>query len=448
MRLARRCGSSDEPQARAALPRAEGDGFQAVHPDEADRRPRGEGGEEVKRRIPSTTSDAGVVEAAAQGARDRTQALAAVAASFGDWRPRAEVIRAVEYVPTSFVQYDHVTAVGGHPVGRVALIHGPSNHGKTTVALGLGLSFLARGHFFAIADAERTTTDKWVRDLMGATSDHPAFVALPVKTYEQVRGSVRALCDRIAGARVKGQLPEDTTALVLVDSIRKLVPAKLWEELSKAQAADAADKPKKKGRFGKKGDKGIDGYGGRAAQLKAALNAAWVDELVPLLADTRIAMAVIARETVDPDADAFASKDWKVGGGSALYYDASLDIRVMRGWTSDTTTGEVFGERHRLEIHKTKIAGKLERVPSAHVHVSNGALTPYGFDRARDVLELAIRFGVCEVAGSWVKWGKRSIGQGENQAVVKLTGSPLLAELEAEVRAHVRFAVPDKDGES
>jgi RecA/RadA recombinase len=404
----------------------------------------------MKRRVPSTTADAGVVEASAQGARDRMRSLAAVASSFADWRPRAEVIRAVEYVPTAFPQYDHVTALGGHPIGRFTLIHGPSNHGKTSVALGLGMSFLARGHFFAVADAERTTTDKWVRDLMGNAADHPAFVALPVSTYEQVRGSVRGLCDRIAGARAKGQIPDDTTALVLVDSIRKLVPAKLWEELSKAQKADAADAPKARGRFGKKkkSPKGIDGFGGRAAQLKAALNAAWVDELVPLLADTRIAMAVIARETSDPDADAFASKDWKVGGGSALYYDASLDIRVMRGWVSDSATGEVYGERHRLEIHKTKVAGKLERIPSAHVHVSNGALVPYGFDRARDVIELAIKFGICEVAGSWIKWGKRSLAQGENQAVVKLTGSPLLGELEAEVRAHERFAVPDKDGDA
>ena len=74
-------------------------------------------------------------------------------------------------------------------------------------------------------------------------------------------------------------LPLTTSALIAIDSIRKLVPKKLFDELAKAEKADSGDKPK--GRFAKK-PKGVDGYGGRAAQLKAALNAAWMDELVPL----------------------------------------------------------------------------------------------------------------------------------------------------------------------
>lgn len=356
-----------------------------------------------------------------------------VAGRFKDWRPRAEVIRNVEAVPTIFPQYDDVTGVGGQPISRFTLVHGPSNEGKTEFALGLGYSFLRAGHFFGLADAERTTTDKWVRSLMGEVADHPGFQALPIKTYEQVRDSVRHYCDTIASAREKGDLPHDMTGLVVIDSIRKLVPKKLWEELAKLQGDEKkATKGKKRG-----APKGIDGFGGRAGQMKAALNAAWVDELIPLLADTRMSMVVIARETKDGDADPWVGdKDWKVGGGSALFYEASLDVRITRGWTKDSD-GRILGERHKLEIWKTKIAGKQTKVPIGHFHTSNGTLTPAGFDMARDLIELGLDLEVLELAGSWIKWPEHgNIGQGVDRSVVALYKNPeLLSALDQAVRA-------------
>lgn len=380
----------------------------------------------------------GGLEDSARSTRDRLAEMDAVASTFSDFRPRAEVVRNVEAVPTIFPWYDHVTGVGGHPIGRFTLVHGPSNEGKSEFALGVGASFLRRNHFFGLVDAERTTTDAWVRELMGdVIADHPGFRALPVGTYEQVRGGVRDFCDRIAEARVKGKLQPDTSGLVVVDSIRKLVPAKLWDELAKATKADEDDGKKKRGRFGKKKPTGIDGMGGRAGQIKAALNAAWVDELVPLLADTRIAMIVITRETEDPDADQWTTKTWKTGGGKALFYEASLDVRVVRGWVTAGEDGkQVVGERHRLEIWKTKVAGKEERVPVAEFHYANGADgRPPGFDLARDLVELGVEIGVL-TRTSWIKLGNLTIGQGTEAAVAKLTkDAKLLAKVEQQVRA-------------
>jgi hypothetical protein len=39
------------------------------------------------------------------------------------------------------------------------------------------------------------------------------------------------------------------------------------------------------------------------------MNSAWMDEIVPLLEETKTAMVIIARETDDPDADQ-AAKMW------------------------------------------------------------------------------------------------------------------------------------------
>jgi RecA/RadA recombinase len=382
----------------------------------------------------SRATGAGVTQAVeARDARDRLAQMGEVAAQFSDFRPRAEVIRNVEAVPTIFPWYDHVTGVGGHPISRFTLVHGPSGLGKTAFCLGLIASFLQRFHFAGLVDAERTTTDAWVRSLMGDLADHQGFSALPVGTYEQVRVGVRNYCETIANARAKGKLSPETSGIIVVDSIRKLVPKKLWDELAKAKVADEDDAKPSRGKR-KKAPTGVDGIGGRAGQIKAALNAAWVDELVPLLADTRMAMVVIARETEDPDADVWASKSWKIGGGTALFYEASLDVRVTRGWIQ---AGDVtVGEKHRLEIHKTKIAGKLDRVPEAWFHVANGVSGHVGFDRPRDVIALGLEIAAIQADGSWIKWGKTTLGQGVESAVARLhKDADLLVRVEDDVRA-------------
>lgn len=360
------------------------------------------------------------VQDVSRGDRDRLKSIGAVAAKLpGGWRPRAEVIRSVEAVPTIFCQYDDMVGVGGHPISRLTLLHGPNNEGKTLLALGLGLSFLQRGHFFGFADAERTTTDEWVRGLMGEVADHPGFSALPVTTYEQVRMSVRQYCETIAESRAKGELPDDTTGLIVVDSIRKLVPKRLFDELAKGE-------PKKGEKGGRRRkDNHVDGYGGRAAQLKAALNAAWVDELVPLLADTRMAMVIIARETPKANADSpFAGRDEeevKVGGGEALRYDASLRLRTTREWVR--VDKQVVGERHVVELMKTKVANKEDSIPSCAFHTSNGNLkgTPVGFDPVRDLVELGLDLDVFKLGGGgWIKFEGKNLGQGFENSLVKL----------------------------
>jgi hypothetical protein len=91
------------------------------------------------------------------------------------------------------------------------------------------------------------------------------------------------------------------------------------------------------------------------------------------------------------------------------------------------------GERHRARIWKTKVGGKDDKHTDAYFHTSNGVQTPEGFDRARDVLELAIASGLVEQAGAWYRWRDRK-WNGEAKALHALTGD-VLVEMENEVRA-------------
>jgi recombination protein RecA len=358
--------------------------------------------------------------------RDRLTRMQSVSKRFEQWRPAAQVLTRVRAVPTRFVQVDHATKVAGWPIERFATVHGPSNHGKTAFCHGLGLSFLERGHFYAFVDAEYTTPEDWLAKLMGEHSTHPGFVALRPHSFEETVDAVRGFCEQVAEARAKGEIDADTSAIVVVDSMKKLVPKRLLERIAK----DGADN--------KKGS--VDGYGGRAAQYKAALISQWLDEMVPLLYHTGTSMVAITREADDPDADQRDKQfdaAWKVQGGKSLVYEASLVVRITReSWTHETSdkASPIVGERHLARIWKTKVGGKEDKHADAYFHTSNGVQVPEGFDRARDVLELGVALGIVEQAGAWFRWGGHK-WNGEAKALHALCDVGVLAELEAEVRA-------------
>jgi hypothetical protein len=369
-----------------------------------------------------------------KASRDRLSQMAAVAGRFQSFRPAVDVLTKVRAVPTIFPQIDLATRVGGWPIERFGLVHGPSNEGKTLFLIGLGLSFLMGGHFFNFVDAEFTTPSTWLDLYMGRQYvAHPGFSALRPRTYEQTVDAVRSSAEAIGDAKAHGELDPDVSCLYVVDSLRKLVPKNLLAKIMK-ESAEAAPKKGKGGRGG--GARGVDGLGGRAAQHKAALNAQWLDELVPLLAQTGTAMVVVARESEVADAQPWED-DFKVGGGKAIYYDSSLAARIKRASFITDSNKRVLGERHEVTIRKTKVGKKGDvKRPVAHFSTSNGLLVPEGFDSQRDVIEQALDYEVAELAGSRIKWRGKQLGNGFDQATKKLHNDPeLYAEFLAEVRA-------------
>lgn len=337
---------------------------------------------------------------------------------------------------------------------------------NTYFTLGETLSFLQVNNPVLMIDAERTTDKGFAKLALGDYAEHPLFFYERPETYEEVVQRVRKWCHFVSDYREEGKLHEDACGLIIIDSIRKMVPEDQWKrilELSKPAPGEKKEKLRD-----------------RSAQIKALMNSAWCDELVPLLEQTGCTMIIIARETDDPSAterQKMFGGGKKTGGGSALYYDASLDIRVERAKyvtkeaAKDGKEGEyakptVYGERHRITIKKSKIAGKDDKSIICYFHTSNGVFIPAGFDKARDVLELARRVGVVTAVvtkskkgekakkpkaggGGWMTWNSHR-WQGEHNAVKKLTDSPdVLADLEAAVRSQFKSASPieiDADG--
>jgi len=377
---------------------------------------------------------------------DRRAAMLSVASRFSGWRPAKEVLRKVRAVPTIFPYFDLVTKVGGLPIERPTLIHGPSNHGKTEFCLGLGKSFLDRGHFFALIDAEHATPERWLRQL-GIDMNHPGFHAKRPLTYEDAVAALEAWATAIGEARIKGEIPEDTTGVCVIDSIGKLCPESLMKEMEVAFAADMEEAKLK-------GKKGIDGAGGRAGQILAARNNAWMRRIVPLAGHTGVSVVIITRENENTDANLYA-EEFTVVGGKAINYDASLTIRILRSGyigQGEGATREVYGERHKAILRKTKVARKEDRQPVAYFNSSNGMLdgVPAGFDTVRDYFETAIEIGLIEQPSKGrYEFGKVKLGHGEHNVVKRLYAEPALYEaLCLAVRDGIAKIIAAEPGES
>lgn len=378
--------------------------------------------------------------------------LDAVAGRFAAFRPAAEVFSAVRAVPTVMLGFDRATRVGGFPVDRITLVHGPSNEGKTFFALLVALSFCLRGHPVLYVDAERTTPYPWVAQIFGGNEEALKLLyAIRPTDYEHAVETVRAFCKAVAAKR---EQDSDATGIVIIDSLRKLVPKGLMDLIMKEVKVETAPAIRKKvaGPRDEKKLKGVDGMGGRAGQIRAALNAAWMDELVPLLDSTGTAALLIARETDDADANPFDKKfgnDYKIGGGKAVVYDSSLAVRAERAcfvYVGPDGAKKVVGEKHRLTIWKTKIGGKDGAKTVCYFHSSNGVETPLGHDRARDLFDLGKEFDVIKVSGGWYEYRGIRIN-GEPRFLDKLRTERDFADwLDDDLRA--RFdEVPAHDGD-
>lgn len=309
--------------------------------------------------------------------RERLTALAGVASEIKSFDQGRQVLTPVRSVQTIFPQFDVATRVNGYPIQRVCLVHGPSNEGKTFFVLGLGKSFLMGEHFYFHIDAEFTTPEPWVVENLRAFADYPTFQALRPRNYEEVADAIREACERITVAREKGHIPQHTSALFGVDSLQKLVPKDFLKKLGD-----------------KKEGGGVDPMRGRGGQIQAMFNAAWMKELVPLMYHANAAVVLISRESENVDATSMFDKAYKVGGGKAPYYDSSLVVRCTRNSWVKVGSGDnarIIGERHLLQIVKTKVGHKDDKTTRCFFHTSNGEHIPAGFDMARDVLELGLR---------------------------------------------------------
>jgi hypothetical protein len=149
------------------------------------------------------------------------------------------------------------------------------------------------------------------------------------------------------------------------------------------------------------------------------------------------------------------AEEFTVVGGKAINYDASLTIRILRSGyigQGEGATREVYGERHKAILRKTKVARKEDRQPVAYFNSSNGMLdgVPAGFDTVRDYFETAIEIGLIEQPSKGrYEFGKVKLGHGEHNVVKRLYAEPALYEsIRLAVRDGIAKIIAAEPGES
>lgn len=345
------------------------------------------------------------------------------------WKPASDVLDEITAVPTIFSDFNRATMVGGLPVRRIHLVHGPSSGGKSVFVFGLIKSFIDRGYLGAYVDAEHAAGRKFADEVIGDLEQYPNFVGSRPDNYEETIADVDEILAR--AKEIKKKHPDFKT-IVVVDSINKLVPKR---ELDKILTA------------GKVTDKGAQEMAkGHQGRYRASLNQAWLDHLTPKIAAADCAFVVIAQERDDMSTGgSFFGPDFKVKGGRALFYDSSLVCRVLksspvRRSSSDTGNEGILGFKHRVRIRKSKVGHLDGRYTDSVFHLSNGKLTPPGLDPARDAFHVAQELDLVKRSGAWYSWG-RFRAQGENNFVLRLSkDSDKLASLIHEINETVRAA--------
>lgn len=325
------------------------------------------------------------------------------------WKTAEEAFDRVKAVRTIFLDYNRATRVGGHPVRRISTIHGESHGGKTAFALGLLKSFVDAGHLGGYIDAEHATPEEFLVELLGVLTDRPNFLGQRPKSYEEAMDSTDAFLKAATGFVEKD--PEFCSAL-LVDTINKLVPKRELKNVTRAGAEELAK--------------------GHLARSRAAQNQAWLDHLVPRLAEPNCALLLIAQEREIATTHAW-EPNFRLKGGGGLFFDSSIVARVFKSSPIRLTSDKkslIVGFRHKIRIRKSKVSHMDGHHTDCYFHLSNGALegVPAGFDLGRDAIEVGLAMGVVKSTSSWVSWkgvgGKRIRRNGKHAAVRFLAAEP------------------------
>lgn len=340
------------------------------------------------------------------------------------WKRASEGLDRIRAVSTIFPDFNRATRCGGLPVGRMHTIHGPTHGGKSAFVLGLIKSFLDGGHIAAYIDAEHSTPQEFVEELLGELANHPNFYTKKPRTYEETIDAVDELLQMTTGLR---KTRSDLCCINIVDSINKLSPEREIKHVLK----DGGDEVSK----------------GHAGRYRAAINQSWLNHLSPLLSDAACAMCFIAQERDDGNGEVWeADGGVEIKGGQALKFDASMLMRVTKRAAtrlagSGDKKGPIVGFVHGVRIYKSKVSHMDGAYTDCVYHFSNGALVPGGFDTARDAFHVGKELGIVAATSdksSWYSW-KRNRWQGENKAVASLTDNPdNLRALLVEIDDHLR----------
>jgi recombination protein RecA len=331
-----------------------------------------------------------VVNLVAKGDTDKKKALDAalsqIERSFGKGSimrlGKNEQVVEIEAVSTGSLGLDIALGIGGLPRGRIIESYGPESSGKTTLALQTIAEAQKKGGICAFVDAEHALDPVYARKLGVQLDD--LLISQP-DTGEQAL--------EIADTLVRSGAVD----VLVVDSVAALTPKAELE--------------------GEMGDSlpGLQARLMSQALRKLTGSISKSNTMVIFINQIRMKIGVM-----------FGSPETTTGGNALKFYaSVRLDIRRI-GAIKERE--EVVGNQTRVKVVKNKVAPPFKQV---EFDIMYGE----GISKTGELIDLGVKAGIVEKAGSWFSYGSQRIGQGRENAKQFLKENPDVAnEIEAAIR--------------
>ncbi|MBP6986335.1 MAG: recombinase RecA [Alphaproteobacteria bacterium] len=285
-------------------------------------------------------------------------------------------------ISTGSISLDIALGIGGVPKGRIIEIYGPESSGKTTLTLHVVAECQKAGGVAAFVDAEHALDPIYARKL-GVNIDE-LIISQP-DTGEQAL--------EIADTLVRS----GGIDILIIDSVAALVPKAELE-----------------------GDMGDSHMGLQARLMSQALR-----KLTGSISKTKC--TVIFINQIRQKIGVMFGNPETTTGGNALKFYASIRLDIRRiGALKDRE--EIVGNQTRVKVVKNKMAPPFKVV---EFDIMYGE----GISKTGEIIDLGVKAGIVEKAGSWYSYGDQRIGQGKENTRTFLKQNPAIAdEIEKKIR--------------
>lgn len=288
----------------------------------------------------------------------------------------------IEAISSGSLGLDIALGIGGLPKGRIIEIYGPESSGKTTLTLHAVAEAQKAGGVAAFVDAEHALDPVYAKKL-GVNIDD-LLISQP-DTGEQALEITDTL------------VRSGAVDILVVDSVAALTPRAELE--------------------GEMGDSlpGLQARLMSQAMRKLTSSISKSHTMVIFINQIRMKIGVM-----------FGSPETTTGGNALKFYSSvRLDIRRI-GQIKDRD--EVVGNQTRVKVVKNKVAPPFRQV---EFDIMYGK----GISKMGEVLDLGVKAGIVEKAGSWFSYNGQRVGQGRENAKTFLLENPDVAdEIERAIR--------------
>ncbi len=280
----------------------------------------------------------------------------------------------IEAISTGSISLDIALGIGGLPRGRIIEVFGPESSGKTTLALHCVAEAQKKGGICAFVDAEHALDPSYARKL-GVDVDE--LVISQPDTGEQAL--------EIADTLVRSGAID----VLVIDSVAALTPRAELE--------------------GEMGDTHVG--------LQARLMSQALRKLTGSISKSNC-MVIFINQIRMKIGVMFGSPETTTGGNALKFYaSVRLDIRRI-GQIKDRD--EVVGNETKVKVVKNKVAPPFKTI---QFDIMYGE----GISHTGELIDLGVKAGVVDKAGSWFSYGDTRIGQGRENAKNFLKENPDMA---------------------